>query len=300
MRYATNGAVDLALSPEDILMLLRQPMAGQLVRIDRKYEILAGEYRPPSMTVDESMLSGPVRLTVNPGRRARATVVKGTFVGERTRWQRADFPSVKDTSVDDVSGRESSVDLTLEQVASPAQAQRLARIVLKGARSGRVFSLRCNARAMAARPGATVLFKMPRHAPDGVICEVQDWSFVILADGALGVELELRETSAGVYEWLPEYESQFIDAPELGALIHTVAQPALVPPPGVYGAGQTVAITCATAGAAIRYSLSAIPKDETEGNIYAAPVSVSVGQTLYVRAFKASLKPSAPAYGAYT
>jgi 6-phosphogluconolactonase len=66
-----------------------------------------------------------------------------------------------------------------------------------------------------------------------------------------------------------------------------VAAPAFDPPPGTYGSAQDVAITTATPGATIRYTVDGTTPTEIAGTVYAAPVHIAETLTLKAVAYRA-------------
>jgi len=64
---------------------------------------------------------------------------------------------------------------------------------------------------------------------------------------------------------------------------------------------QDVSLTCATAGASIRYSTSAAIVTDTDGSAYSSPLTVPInGQTIYARAFKGGYTESDQTNVVYT
>ena len=63
---------------------------------------------------------------------------------------------------------------------------------------------------------------------------------------------------------------------------------------GFYSSPQTVAITCATVGAQIRYTLDNSTPTETNGTVYSGPLGISNTTVLRACAFKSGLAPSNP------
>ncbi len=61
---------------------------------------------------------------------------------------------------------------------------------------------------------------------------------------------------------------------------------------GFYSTPQTVAISCATSGATIRYTLDNTTPTETNGAVYTTPLTISTTTTVRVRAFKSGLVSS--------
>ncbi|HOL67936.1 MAG TPA: chitobiase/beta-hexosaminidase C-terminal domain-containing protein, partial [bacterium] len=71
----------------------------------------------------------------------------------------------------------------------------------------------------------------------------------------------------------------------------TVSTPQFSPPPGSYASAQSVAITCSTSGASIRYTTDGSDPTETS-TIYTTPVAVNTTTTIKARAFKEGMNPS--------
>ncbi len=74
-------------------------------------------------------------------------------------------------------------------------------------------------------------------------------------------------------------------------IVGTVAPPAFSPEPGTFTAAQQVAITCATAGAVIRYTLDGAEPTGTS-QIYVDPIPITRPTTVKARAFLVDSLPS--------
>lgn len=74
-----------------------------------------------------------------------------------------------------------------------------------------------------------------------------------------------------------------------------VAAPVITPAGGSYTADQTVEITCATQGAAIRYTTDGSAPSPSHGNIYSGPIIVSRSATIKAVAYKSAAITSAAA-----
>ncbi|MDP2173880.1 MAG: chitobiase/beta-hexosaminidase C-terminal domain-containing protein [Candidatus Cloacimonadaceae bacterium] len=77
-----------------------------------------------------------------------------------------------------------------------------------------------------------------------------------------------------------------------------VAAPEFLPPEGQYSTAQTVAITCATSGAEIRYTLDGNDPNSVS-LVYSAPLLVELGTTIRAKAFKAGWTPSTISEASY-
>ncbi len=295
-RYSCQGAIDLGANVEDNRLLFAQAMAGDAWYSGGKWFVQAGAYLTPTFGITADMLAGPVQIANVPPRKSRANIVKGTFLSEDNRWQRFDFPAVRD-EIGITRDGEIIEDLNLELVGSASQSQRLASIELQRAKFGRVVNLRCSLRALPSRNAGTILLTLPRYFPDGAVFRVAEWTFAVNDDATLGIEMQLVQADPEIYAWTTADERQAYIPPALSATGPQVAQPTFSPSGG---AATTVTIATVTAAATIRYSLTSAPGDVTAGTEYTGPVSVASGQTLYARAFRSGYTMSNPTVAAYS
>ncbi len=82
----------------------------------------------------------------------------------------------------------------------------------------------------------------------------------------------------------------------------TVAAPVFTPSAGVYTSAQSVTITCATPGAAVKYTLNGLTPCETYGVIYSAPINLAENKTVTIKAYayKTGLRESQVVSADYT
>ncbi len=78
-----------------------------------------------------------------------------------------------------------------------------------------------------------------------------------------------------------------------------VATPAFSPVPGTYATAQTVTLSCATAGATIKYTIDGTNPSATNGIIYTIPLTIGSNITIKVYAYKTGMTDSDMATGAY-
>ena len=300
-RYTVSGSIDLSNIVEDNLDFFLQAMAGDMIFANGNYEIQAGEYRTPTFEITADMLVDGFTVSHLQPRKDRINVVKGTFVAEANRWQRFDFPSVSRTAYVEADGIENVRDLTLELVASGSQAQRIASIELEQSRRARTLSITANLRALPARVGGSVLVTLARHF-DRQPMRVVESTFVVGNDGALLLKLSLAETDEEIYAWTRTREQQLNAPAAINATGRKVATPIYSPEAGEHDPVEfpiSVAISTLTAGATLRYSLTAVPSTAIDGTAYSGPVTINDGDTLYARGFLAGYEASEPAIGAF-
>ncbi len=301
-RYRISGSIDLSSNVEDNIASFIQAMAGDVIFINGRYEIQAGEYRTPTFEITADMLLENISISHVQPRKDRPNVVKGTFVAEANRWQRFDFPSVSRDVYVEEDGQEVVHDLSLELVASGSQAQRLASIELEHARRAKTATLTTGLRGMPAKAGGSVLLDVPRYF-DHQPMRVAESTFMVTNDGALLLKFAMIETDPAIYAWARTREKQINVPPEINAKGPRVSTPAFLPEAGEYDPvvfPLAVTITTLTPGATIRYSLVSMPTTSAEGTLYSTPVAVASGETLYARAFKTAYEASSPAIGAFT
>jgi len=80
----------------------------------------------------------------------------------------------------------------------------------------------------------------------------------------------------------------------------TVAAPSFSPAAGTYSSAQSVAITTATSGATIRYTVDGSTPTSTTGTIYSSAVSITATTTLKAIAYKSGMTDSSVTTGVYT
>lgn len=204
-RYITAGVVDTEVSLGENLKQLINPGAGLVVNTGGYWSVLAGGYRTPEYTIDESWLSGPIRVRVLQSKRDLFNVVRGVYVSPETLWQPTDLPVLKsDVFIAQDGGQEIPVDREYLYTKSAACGQRLQKIGLFKNRQQAEVDLQCNLKAMALRVGDVVLFSRSVYGWDERPFEVIAWSWAIREENDnvyFGVDLTLRETSAETYDW---------------------------------------------------------------------------------------------------
>ena len=94
-RYTCNGVVDTSVQPSDNLQALLSSMAGSAVYSGGKWRVYAGAHRASSGSITLDQLVAPVQVQTAASRRDTCNAVKGIFVSEKTNWQPADLPPIR-------------------------------------------------------------------------------------------------------------------------------------------------------------------------------------------------------------
>ncbi len=210
-RYTCNGSITVAEKPVDILPKLASAMAGYVTKIGATWNIHAGAYDTPTVTLTQTDLAGAIGWQSLVSRRESCNGVKGIYVEPGNLWQPGDFPAVvSDTAVAEDGGESIWHDLRLEMTDSGTMAQRIAKIDLLRTRQPLTVSFPGKLSAFRAQPGKTVFLTIEKYGWDAKPFWVAGGTFAINADGTLGYHLSLRETAAAIYDWGTD-EEQAID-----------------------------------------------------------------------------------------
>lgn len=211
-RYTCNGTFETSERPRDIIASMVGAMAGRASFIGGRWSIFAGAYTAPSITLTEADLRGPIRVSSRLSRRDLTNGVKGTFVSPDNKWQASDFPPVTSaTYVSDDGGERLWRDIDLPFTTSAATAQRIARIELRKARQQISVQLAAKLTAYRLVPGDVVAITNTRMGWSAKPFEVTGLRFSVDGDGALGVDLDLRETASTIYDWTAGTDEEEVD-----------------------------------------------------------------------------------------
>jgi hypothetical protein len=231
-RYTCNGAVTADQDPLDVLLDLRESMAGHISDCGGKWVIHAGAWRTPTLTLTDADMCGPFRMVPRLSRSDNFNGVRGLYFAPENQWAPADFPAVKnDTYMGWDGGKRLWKDVAYNFCTSPARAQRLAKIDLERGRQQIVFSADYMLKAMQCRPGDVIMVTRARQGWSAKYFEVDEWRLVIEGDDqgqpVMKIGLAVRETAEAVYDWNDGEETTVDLAPNTTLLdARTVATPA--------------------------------------------------------------------------
>lgn len=206
-RYTANGVIMSSTRAGDGIDVLKSAMAGDCVYVGGTWLILAGAYRTPTVTLTQSDLRAPLAgVRLKPSRKELCNTVRGVYVAPENNWQPTDFPPVKNATYKTQDGGEDlPLDIELPFTTSPATAQRLGKIIMERSRQGISFTLRCKLTALQVQVGDVILFTYARFGWTAKPFEVLGFAFTPEPDENdnlyLGVDLTLKETASGVWDW---------------------------------------------------------------------------------------------------
>lgn len=209
-RYTASGYFLREGSVEEWLEGPIKAMAGGVVEHAGIYYIHAGKWVEPVLTITDDDITGSITLQTAKSDSERYNVASGTFVAEQTFEQPTDFPPYKDTAAIAADGGvENELDLDLEWVTSPQQAQRVAKILLQENRLDEQLELEVSLeKGLDIKPWDTVTvdssvlginttYRVANHVLD-----------VGSGDAPIVVRLALKAHAASVYDWDAVTEEQ--------------------------------------------------------------------------------------------
>ena len=229
-RYACSGVIDRDRTPAEVLTDLATSMSAAVINTGGLWHISGGAYSAPTYSFGPDDLRGQISIQTKDSRRETCNAVKGTYVAANNKWQDADYPPVKNALYTAEDGERIWRELDLPFTSSSSTAQRLAKIELEQARQQIAVRLPVKLTGLRVRAGDTVYLNFPRYGWANKPFEVVGWKLA-LEDGTgsgriLGVDLTVRETAPGVWDWNNGEETTVDLAPNT-----TLPDPTAVPAP---------------------------------------------------------------------
>lgn len=212
-RYTCNGVIDSATQAGSVIGQLLGSMAGISPWLGGKFVMKAGAYTAPVKTFTLDDARGAIITQTRDSRRDAFNGVKGVFVGVDNNYQPGDFPPVKnDTYMSEDDGVRIWHEISLPFTDTSAMAQRLAKIELERSRQDISVTFPCKLTALNVSVGDNVALTIARYGWSGKVFEVTNWQFAVYDSGegkSLGIDMTLRETASGVWDWSSGEETAF-------------------------------------------------------------------------------------------
>jgi len=219
-RYALEGVFDSSESPSSVLEQMAAAMAGDIVFQEGKWFIYAGVYRPVQvaqevasaplgvnyiyvtipLTIDD--LRGNFVVNTHLSRSDTFNSIRGTYVNPSDDYKEADIPAVTNALyVSQDGGVKIWEDVALNFVVSSTQAQRLLKIELERIRQGMTVDWPGTIACARFKVGESIAIDLTRYGWSVKAFEIRQMTFVIDEDGALGIDMHLRETAPEIFDW---------------------------------------------------------------------------------------------------
>lgn len=197
-RYTANGTVNMGDTPESIIPGILSAAVGAIVYQQGVYKIYPAAYRAPTMDLDEDCLNGGMQVTPRMARADLYNGVRGTYVDPTKNWQSTDFPPVTNATYETQDGGEQILrDIQFPFTTNNIRAQRMAKIILERSRQAITVQMPCNLSVLKLAPWDTVRLSNTILGWTDKIFMVLGWQFSEKG----GIELQLQEEAAAVYDW---------------------------------------------------------------------------------------------------
>ena len=224
-RYSLNGVVDTAKSRKQNITNMLKCMSGQLIYSSDKYFIQPAYYQTPTVSIDESVVVGDIKIKTKQSRRQLYNGVKGTFISRENNYIVTDFPAQISSSFATSDGDPIYLDLVLPFVSTNTHAQRLARIALLQSRQQTSISVPCNLAALQFKAGDNIMITNQKMGYVDKVFEVIDYQMAFTASGEIIVNVDAMETASALYDWNTSDEEDFLTAGEISLYDGSIAQP---------------------------------------------------------------------------
>jgi len=200
-RYTCNGAFVTQVAPVDILNDILTSMGGLLWYAQGQWRMKPAYYVAPTVSFTEDDLRSSISVKTRHSRRDNFNTVKGTFRGEESNWQVTDYPEVSNEAflLAD-KGQESVLDLELPFTDNAAEARRIARIALERNRQQLTVSASFGLKAFQVQTGDIIKLTVDRFGWESKEFEVTSWTFGLVDEYDLQVQMTLREISESVFD----------------------------------------------------------------------------------------------------
>ena len=222
VRYTIDGVVDTANSIKSNIETMIGSMAGRLVYSGGKFEVHAGEYVAPTVTIDESMIIGEISVQTKQSRRNAYNGVKGVFVSEEDNYVVADYPAQISSTYAAQDGDPIYLDMPLPYTINNVRAQRLAKLALLRSRQQEAITIPCNLTALKFKIGDNISVTNTRLGYSGKVFEVVGYSMAFSANQMV-VNVEAIETASSIWDWSTSDQEVFLGGGEVSIYDGTTA-----------------------------------------------------------------------------
>ena len=214
-RYTIDGVVDTNNSIKANIETMVGSMAGRLVYSGGKFEVHAGEYIAPSVTVDESQIVGEITVQTKQSRRNAFNGVKGVFLSEEDNYILADYPAQISAAYALQDGDPIYLDMALPYTSNNIRAQRLAKLALFRSRQQEAITIPCNLSALRFKIGDNISVTNTRLGYSGKVFEVVGYAMDFNSDGQIVVNVDAIETASSIWDWQASDEEVFLGGGEV-------------------------------------------------------------------------------------
>jgi hypothetical protein len=201
-RYTCNGVLVASETPYANIEELSTSFVGGVACVQGRWRIRAGYYRAPTLTIDESFLTGEqLEIVPGPGGDQVFNSVKALFAdASRIMTERQSDAVTNQFYVEQDGGRLIEKEIQLTMTNDWFEARRLQRAFLEDFRQSTRLMISCNHRAYDTAWQENVYVNLPWLGYNNKVFQVLDREF----SQSGGVRLTLKETSASIWTIAPD------------------------------------------------------------------------------------------------
>ena len=177
---------------------------GHINYANGKWTFWPAKWRTPVLDLTEDDLRGPIKMQTMVARDAIFNCVKGKFASAAQRYIETDYPAVKNSTYQTLDGEEIIQNIDYPFVITAPTCQRLAKIELERNRQGIQLQLTTSMKAYQVQTGENITLTLSRYGWTEKEFEVVACDFILSESGSAPevlVQLDLRETAQGVFDW---------------------------------------------------------------------------------------------------
>ena len=209
-RYTLDGVVDLSKPRNSIIEQMLSSCAGLLTYSGGEFHVHASKYYAPTIGFDESDIIGAISVQTKQSRRNAYNGVKGVFSSTEDNYVLVDYPPVISSTYATEDGDPLYLDVNLPFTTDPIRAQRLAKLMLLQGRQQISASIPCNLSALKVKAGDFITVSNTHFGWSSKVFRVTGYELNIASGEAIGVTLQVVETSSSIYDWSTSDETPFI------------------------------------------------------------------------------------------
>jgi len=224
-RYTCDMVVESGTNLTDNLNFLVSTLAGAVTYVQGEFNVFAGAFTAPTVTIDESWLAGPVRMITKTPRNQIFNAVKGVFVDSEQNYEVTSFTPVTSSVFEaEDGGTRIFQNIELRGTTNSQRAQRIGRLLLRQSRQQINLEVPTNFKALEISAYDNINLSLSIFGFVTKVFKVTNWR---LNSSGSGIMLSLREEDAANYDW-DVGDGVFVDLPP----DTTFPSPFDVSPPG--------------------------------------------------------------------
>lgn len=193
-RYTFNGMISSDQSREEVLQFIADSMAGGIVATT--WDIFAGVYRAPIMSLDESDIVGSLSVTPGVSELEVFNVVYGRYASSDNAWLEKDYRKYTQNAYISIDGGEKEVGITYPFTISQTEVDQLNRIAIEQTRNAFTISAMFSLKAWKLKVGDRILWNSSFMGQTQEVYKVVDRS----SGESAGVTLVLKKDSPFIYD----------------------------------------------------------------------------------------------------